>query len=50
MSRRGRGAARLAPVVAAALSTLLARDAGAWDSICHEWPDPTKPVAQLGAP
>lgn len=47
MNRASAGG-RVGMLVLAALA-LVARDARAWDSICYEYADPTKPVAQLGA-
>ena len=46
---RIRSLAVIAPGVALALA-VVARDAQAWDSICNEYADPTRPVLQLGAP
>lgn len=37
------------PVLLAGLS-LLGSEAQAWDSVCHQWDDPTQPVAKLGTP
>lgn len=45
---KARGVARV--LAATFVLSLGARDAGAWDSICYEYADSTKPVAMLGAP